>query len=211
MKMKILLSDVRFLGYTLFHPFNGFYELRFRRERNWFLIAFIFAVCGIVKIAGTHYSGFIVSEGHSQYGVSNWYLFLTAVFPYLLFAVANWSVTTLFDGNGSLGDVLMVLSYAMIPRLITDIVYIVASNFIISEELILLNALYIIGIVFFCFLTFSGLCVVHEYSPSKNIVTIIATAAAAVVIIFIGMLYLEIMGKVIGFITTITAEIMKRG
>ena len=211
MNLKIFASDLRFLWYALFHPFNGFYELRFRRNRNWLLIAGIYALCGIVKIISTHYTGFIVSGGESRYGVNNWYVFFTALFPYLLFAVANWSVTTLFNGNGSFSDVLMVLAYAMIPRLFMAVVYIIASNFVTSEELVLLNALYIIGIILFCFLVFAGLCVVHEYSARETIATLVATAAAAVVIMFIGMVYLEIMGKVIGFVTTVAAELMKRG
>jgi hypothetical protein len=210
MNLKVFADDLRFLGYTLLHPFDGFYELRFRRTRNWFLVAFVYALCGIVEIIKTHYSGFLVSEGSSVYGVNNWYVFVTALFPYFLFAVANWSITTLFNGNGSLADVVMVMAYALVPRLFLDIVYIIASNFIISEELILLYALYIIGIIFFCFFVFAGLCVVHEYSVAENIITIIATAAATVIIMFIGMLYLEIMGKIIGFVTTVATELMKR-
>ena len=95
MKLNIFADDLRFLGYTLFHPFDGFYELRFRRTRNWFLIALVYAFCGIVEILRTHYSGFLVSEGHSAYGINNWYVFVTALFPYFLFALANWSITTL--------------------------------------------------------------------------------------------------------------------
>jgi len=52
--------------------------------------------------------------------------------------------------------------------------------------------------------------VIHEYPAAKNIVTILATVAAAIVIMFLGMLYLEIMGKIIGFVTTVATEILKR-
>jgi hypothetical protein len=142
--------------------------------------------------------------------VNNWYVLLTALFPYFLFALANWSITTLFDGNGSLADVVMVLAYALVPKLFMDLVYLGVSNVIVLEELILLNALYIIGIALFCCLAFAGLCVAHEYSAGKNLVTIIATIVATVVILFIGMLYLELMGKIIGFVTTIVMELMKR-
>ncbi|MDR0553500.1 MAG: YIP1 family protein [Treponema sp.] len=209
MNLKTFAGDLRFLRYTLTHPFDGFYELRFRRSRNWILIALIYALCGITKLFKTYYSGFLLNGG-LVYGVNNWYVIAAALFPYFLFALANWSVTTLFDGSGSLSDVLEVLAYAQVPKLFFDIAYIIASNFITGEELILLNALYAAGILLFAFLVFAGLCVVHEYGAAKNIITIIATAAAAVTIVFIGMLYLEIMGKIISFAAAIIAELTKR-
>jgi hypothetical protein len=209
MRPAAFIEDLGFLSYTLLHPFDGFYELRFRRKRNWLLICFVYSLCGIMEILKAHYAGFLVNE-EGSFGVNNWYVLLTALFPYFLFALANWSITTLFDGNGSLADVMMVLAYALVPKLFMDLVYLGVSNVIVLEELILLNALYVIGIALFCFLAFAGLCVVHEYSAGKNLVTIVATLAATVVILFIGMLYLELMGKIIGFVTTIAMELMKR-
>ena len=50
----------------------------------------------------------------------------------------------------------------------------------------------------------------HEYLPAKNILTILATAAAALVILFIGMLYLQIMSKLVGFVSTVVLELANR-
>jgi hypothetical protein len=133
------------------------------------------------------------------------------VFPFLLFAVSNWAITSIFDGNGSFADVLMVLAYALVPKLIIDLFLIVLSNVVTQPEIFMLNAIAVIGIAIFAFLVFCGLCVVHEYSPSKCIVTLLATAAAAILIIFIGTVYLVLMSRLIGLITTVFAEITRRG
>jgi len=206
---KTFANDVEFLWYTLFHPFDGFYELRFRRKRNWWLITLIYAVEGILAILSTHYTSFLV-DPEGSFGVNNWFVLVTALFPYFLFALANWSVTTLFDGNGAISDIVLVLAYAMIPRQVTELLWILLSHVIILGELPLVQALFGFGNIYFCFLAFSGLCVIHEYPAAKNIVTILATVAAAIVIMFLGMLYLEIMGKIIGFVTTVATEILKR-
>lgn len=206
--MKSQSDDFRYLIYTVFHPFDGFYELRFRRKRNWVLIAAIYILYGILSILNQYYSGFLVTE--DSYQTNNWFLFLSSLFPFFLFAVANWSITTLFDGNGSLGDVLMVLAYALAPKILLDILYIILSNFVVNEELVIINVVHGFGVFLLCFLTFVGLCVVHEYMAAKNVVTIIATAASAAVITFIGMLYLQMMGKIIGFISTVALELLKR-
>ncbi|MDR1640122.1 MAG: YIP1 family protein [Clostridiales bacterium] len=205
-----LVSDLKFMLRTIGHPFDCFYELRFRQKTNWALVFCIYAACGLVAILRTYYAGFLISYDTQHYGVNNWQLFFSSLFPYFLFALANWSVTTLFDGNGSFAHVVMVLAYALVPKLVCDILYIAISRYVVLEELALLSAVSAIGLIFFCFLVFAGLCVVHEYSPLKNIATIAATAAAAVVILFVCMLYLQITGKVIGFFTTIFTEIMKR-
>jgi hypothetical protein len=210
MKLKTLTADFCYLWYTVFHPFNGFYELRFRRKRAWPLIALIYLLGGVTAIFEARYSGFLIRGGMDFYRTSNWSLFFTALFVYILFAGANWCVTTLFDGNGSLGDILMVLAYALLPRLVTDVLFVILSNFVISEEVILLYALRGAGIAVFCFLVFAGLCVVHQYSAAKNIVSLAATAVAIAVIMFIGMLYVEIMSKVIGFVTVAASELTKR-
>lgn len=109
-----------------------------------------------------------------------------------------------------MGDVLMVLAYALFPKLITDVLYTALSNVVVKEELAILNVIGGFGMVLFCFLTFCGLCVVHEYLPAKNVLTILATAAAALVILFIGMLYLQIMGKLVGFFSTVALELLNR-
>lgn len=112
--MKALWEDTRYLFYTLFHPFNGFYELRFHRRKNWVLIGLLYLLYGVVQILKTYYSGMLV--GADPYGTNNLVVFAFSLFPFLLFSLSNWSVTTLFDGNGKMGDVLMVLAYALISQ-----------------------------------------------------------------------------------------------
>lgn len=210
MKSTDFAGDFKFLFFTQIHPFNGFYELRFRRKRNWLLIIGILLVLGAEAILKARYSGFLIRGITSAYLVNNWFTFIAAIFPFFVFALANWSVTTIFGGNGSLGDVLMVLAYALIPKLLTGALFIFISNLVVSEELVFLIALDLMGTVYFCFLCFAGLCVIHEYSAAKNIITIAATVLAAVVIIFIGMLYFEVMGKIVSFFSTILNELLKR-
>jgi hypothetical protein len=209
MKSYTLAEDFRFLFYTLFHPFDGFYELRFRRQRNWILIGLIYALLGFLSILRVYYTGFLVSGTASVYGVNNWFVFGTALFPYFVFALANWSVTTIFNGNGSFSDILQVIAYSIIPKLIFDAFCLILSNFVINEEIMLLYAFNVMGMIFFGFIIFCGLCVIHEYTAVKNILAIAATLIAVVIIVFIAMLYLEVTGKIISFVTTIILEIFR--
>ncbi|MCL2404599.1 MAG: YIP1 family protein [Defluviitaleaceae bacterium] len=208
--MRTLGADLKFLLFTIFHPFEGFYELRFRRKRNWPLIVVLLLMVGIVEILGFYHIGMIARMSRGFY-INPLFAITTSVFPFVLFAVSNWSVTTLFDGNGKLGDVFMVMAYALAPKIVLDLAFIGLSNIVTIPELALLYAMVAAGYGIFVFLLFCGLCVAHEYNPAKCIVTILATIVSAVILVFIGAVYLILMGRLFGLITTVIAEITRRG
>ena len=97
--MKAFAEDCRFLFYTLFHPFDGFYELRFRRRKNWLLIASLLVLYALAEIFRQQYTGMIMRTWDT-YGLNGLLIFVSTLFPVVLFAVSNWSVTTLTEGNG---------------------------------------------------------------------------------------------------------------
>ena len=203
-------EDIKYIGYTCTHPFDGFYELRFRKKRNWIIIATVFLCVGLMTILQFYYSGMIVQTSRSFF-INPTFAIGASVFPFLIFAVSNWAITTVFDGNGGFGDILMVLAYALVPRLIFDLIHLGLSNIIIQPEMFMLGAVSVIGNVIFGFLVFCGLCVIHEYNPAKCIATLIATAAAAVLLIFLGVVYIILMSRIVGLVTTVFAEITRRG
>ncbi len=205
--MKSLVSDIKFIFYILVHPFDGFYEARFIRRKNYFLITLIYALCGFTEVIRMNYSGFMVRSWNTV-DVNNIFVFAAAIFPYIIFAVGNWSVTTLFDGNGKISDILMTLAYAMVPKIFCTLAGVLISNFVIREEIIILNAFIMIGTVYFVFITFVGLCVVHEYTASKTIGMAIATVLAMLILIFILLFYVSVMGKILSFVTTVLREVL---
>lgn len=207
--MTRLIEDGKYLFHVLLHPFDGFYEVKFERKRNYAIPVIILFICGIVGILSYQYTGFILNR-NPLFHMNSIVIFLTTLFPYLLFLLSNWSITTLFDGNGTMGDIFIVMSYALVPKLIFDIVGVILSNVIIQEEAVLLYSFMAIGTVWFCFLLYCGLCVTHEFTALTNIVTLIASFCSAVIIIFLTMLYFTLLGKMLGFVHAVFMELMKR-
>ena len=91
-----------------------------------------------------------------------------------------------------------------------NVVTTLLSNMIILEEGPILTAFRYIGIVWFCYLIFCGLCTIHEYTAGRNILTLFVTLVAAIIIIFLIILYFTLMDTVIGFVETVSTEISKR-
>ncbi|MCD8106164.1 MAG: YIP1 family protein [Lachnospiraceae bacterium] len=203
------MEELKNLRYTIFHPFVGFYEMKFRKKGSMALATALLVLYGLVSIFNTQYTGFIFNTFplHEMRSVQ---LFLLAVVPIVLFIVSNWSTTSLMNGSGNIRDIWMMTCYSLVPLILFDFTTTLLSNVVILEEGPIVTALNYIGVVWFCYLIFTGLCTIHEYTVSRNILTLLVTLVAAIIIIFLVVLYFTLMQTVIGFISTISAEISKR-
>lgn len=204
-----LLEDIKYLKYVIIHPFDGFYETKHNGKGNYTLATLILIAYGILGIFSTQYTGFIFNF-YPTFALNSFSLFMASILPVILFFISNWSSTTLMNGNGKLGDIYLVTCYSLLPLMIFDLITVLLSNIITLDEGPILMAFGYIGIVWFCFLIFAGLCTIHEYSVTKNILTLLITLIAAIIIIFICVLYFTLMEKVISFVNTVTIEISKR-
>lgn len=202
-------EELKNLFYTIFHPFDGFFEMKFRQKGSMILAMALLVLYGLVSIFNTQYTGFIFNEFplHQMKSVQ---LFLLAVVPVVLFIVSNWSTTSLMNGSGNIRDIWMMTCYSLAPLVLFDFVTTLLSNVIILEEGSILTAFHYIGVVWFCYLIFCGLCTIHEYTASRNILTLLMTLVAAIIIIFLVVLYFTLMQTVIGFVSTVMTEISKR-
>jgi hypothetical protein len=204
-----MAERIKLIPYLLFHPFDGFFEARFRNKGSRLLATAVLALYGIIQIITAQYTGFVNNFWH-LYDIESVDLIISGVLPVVLFIISNWSVTTLMNGNGRLKDVYMVTCYSLIPLIIFSLITTVVSNVLIIEELPILQAVNALGMVWFAFLLFSGLCVVHEFSPGRTVLSLFSTVVAALIMVFLIVLYLTLLDKVKSFIEVIAIEISKR-
>jgi hypothetical protein len=200
---------IAYLPFLIFHPFDGFYEARFRNKGSVPAATVLFFLYGLIQIFTAQYTGFINNYRH-LYGLQSAELFLSGTLPVALFIISNYSVITLMNGNGRFRDIYIVTCYSLSPLIFFGLISAVVSNVIIIEELPLLTAFYWIGIVWFLFLLFAGLCVVHEYTALQNVGALALTVVAAIVILFLSVLLLTLIDKLLGFFNVIAIELTKR-
>ena len=125
----------------------------------------------------------------------------------MLWAIANWCLTTLFDGEGSFKDIVIAVGYSLLPVILTLIPTTFASNFMVSSEIDVLNFITNVGLIWAGLLIFTGMMVTHDYSIGKNLVTTIGTLIGIIFIMFISVLFVTLLGKVVSFVTNIITEI----
>ncbi len=209
MKNKIFKEQLHYLKYAMFHPFDGFYEIKYRGKGSALIASVILILYGIMQCVSYQYTGFVMNM-NAIFQMNSISIFISALSVFLLFTVSNWTITTLFNGKGNMRDIFIVLGYSVVPMLLLNGVTVFISNFVITEEVIIVRSLQGIGVVWFVFILLAGLCIIHEYSFAVNIKTLLATAVAAFIIVFLGILFFSLMERMYYFVMTVAQEMVRR-
>lgn len=209
MKNEMIKEKLYYLKYALLHPFDGFYEIKYRNKGSLKIATIILVLYGIMQCVSYQYTGFVMNY-NAIFQMNSISIFVSALSVLLLFTVSNWTITTLFNGKGNMKDIYTVLCYSLLPMLLMNGITVFISNFVIKEEVIILRSLQGIGVAWFIFVLLAGLCIIHEYSFAVNIKTLLATAVAAFIIIFLGILFFTLLERMYYFIMSVAQEAIRR-
>ena len=194
--------------YVIFHPFDGFYDLK-HEHRGSVRASFVFIGAAILtffyQAVGVGYVMNPTREFSSLLTQA-----LSVLVPLVLFMVANWCLTTLFDGEGSLKDIFIASSYSLLPIPILIIPATILSNFVTVTESSLITMFTVIAFIWLGILLFLGTMVTHDYSIGKNFLTIFATVVGMVCIMFLAILFVTLIGKLVSLVANIVTELQFR-
>lgn len=208
-KENKIFKDLKYPFYVIFHPFDGFWDLKYeKRGKAWVSTLLILSTI-IVMTLERALTGFAVSSTPG-FKIDLIYQFKLILVPLVLFIVSNMSITTLMDGKGSFKDLYIASGYVLLPFVVIKLPLVLLSNILTQTEasyLILLNAIAIIWVIF---LIFCALMSIHEYTAGKAIATIILTIVAMVIICFICVLFFSLFSELIGFLYTLFREMLYR-
>ena len=135
---------------------------------------------------------------------------ITAVLPYVMWAVSNWCFSSLMDGDGKLSDVMMVTAFATLPMTICNLIQIPLSHFLSSAEGSIFTFIGSLGMVWGYLYVFLAMIIVHQYSVAKGIGTTILTIVGMAVIAFVAILIFFLLQQVTSFFMEIGTEVIFR-
>ena len=209
--MRMSHEFVKFPLHLIVHPFDGYWDLKYERNnRHNLIVSFVILfLMVIMNVMSNQYSGFLVhlynpDETNSLMEV------VYVVLPLLFWCVANWSLTTLMDGEGKFVEIFTSTCYALVPMIIIHFPWIWLSNVISLQE----RAFYLFStsaaVLWSAFLLFVGNMTVQQYSPLKTIGTIILTVVAMGFMAFICLLFFGLIQQMASFVEVIYQEITLR-
>ena len=127
---------------------------------------------------------------------------------FVLFSVANWSVTCLMDGEGRFADILTVVGYALLPLIITWLPSTALSWFIAANEQAFYYLFIWAGAIWSGFLIITGLMTVHAFSLGKTFLSLLLTAVSICIIIFVALMLVNLLNQLLTFIRSVYTEII---
>lgn len=205
---KTFGQELLFGFHLIFHPFDGFYDLKHER-RGSVRAALVFVGVAILTM---FYQG--IGQGYVLNPTGKmttiWAQAMAVVIPLVLFIVANWCLTTLFEGEGSFKDIFIASGYALLPMPLLLIPATIISNWVTTTEAAIVSMISVIAFIWVGLLLFFGTMVTHDYSLGKNFITILGTIVAMAFIVFLVLLFSMLLTKMVSLVTNIVTEIQYR-
>jgi len=205
---KNVKEELVYSIHVMTHPFDGFWDLKHEQRgsaRGAYILLVITILSFFYQAVGT---GYIFAGDTSTVDV---FMTLASVaVPLLLWVIANWCLTTLFDGEGTLKDVFIASCYSLTPLPLFIIPTTLISNVLVSEEATIITMLNSIAFFWMGILLFFGMMITHGYSIGKGALTALGTIVGMVFIMFIAVLFSTLVTKVITFVYSIVDEIQYR-
>ncbi len=210
-KIKDFLVCYKYGFYIMRHPFDGFWDMKFEARGTMASATGILITVLVLNIISLFKTGYIVS-GNNSLSMTN--ILVHGVFsvllPVSLWCIANWSMTSLMNGSGTLKNIYMFTCYSLTPFIIGMPILMILSNILTVDELGLYTILQMLIYIWVGYLIFCGTLSVHQYTALKTVGTIIFTIVAMAVIVFLFLLCITIIQQITGFIALLTEEISLR-
>ena len=205
---RTFVEELLYGFHLMLHPFDGFWDLKHER-RGSVRAAVVYIV---VTILTFYYQsigqGYLLNPTGAYSSI--WMQAIGVLVPLMLFVLANWCLTTLFEGEGSFKDIFVACSYSLLPLPLLIIPATIASNVVTLSEMGIISMLSTIAFIWLGMLIFFGTQVTHDYPMLKNVITVLGTAVGMVFIIFIALLFSTLVGKMVSLVTNIITELQYR-
>ena len=202
-------DSIRYALHVITHPFDGFWDL-VHEKRGTMAAAhtflFLFLIIRVLKLMLTNFQ--FISAPVQYINVLE--EMGSLLLPFIVLCIANWAMTTLFEGKGRFKDIYMAMCYALVPYIIIQLPMILISNMLTYEEGSLYSVMINFSVIWSAFLAFVGLMEIHDYGPGKTFIFIIVTIVGAAVILFLVLVFFSLLSDAVAFFVSFYREIVFR-
>lgn len=203
------LKSLKFALYCITHPLDGFWDLTHEKRGTYAAANTILFLTLLIRVLKLRYTSFIFITVYWE-GINIFLYIASVAFPLAMFVVGNWGLTTLFDGKGRLGQVYMASCYALTPYPLIQFPLMIFSNFVTVDEAEFYSVISVISLVWAAMLMIAAMGQIHEFSAGKNMLFMVASLFAMLVIVFILLLFFSMISQGIAYFISLAKEIMFR-
>ena len=202
-------QELKLLSRVMLHPSDVFNEIKQKKRGSVLIGLILIIVYYITATLKETESGFLF-KSPSNTSFNSALILLQTVGIVLLWTICNWAVCTLQDGKGKMREIFIVTSYSLVPLIISNIVYTIASNMILASEAAFLSIFLTVMQLFTAFILIVGTIVIHDYTFGKFVGTTLLSVFGILIVIFLAIVIVILVQQVFMFIGTIYREFMYR-
>ena len=208
-KQVDLYQKYKYSKYTMFHPFDAFWDIKHEKRGDLKTATLLLALFTILYGVRAQYSGYVVTKTISS-EENALFSCLMILLPLAFAIIANWCLTTLMDGKGTMKDIYIVVCYSLRPYITFSIPLFIMSHVLTGEEAMFYTVFDSIALIWVLGLIFFGWLVVHDYSLSKGILSVIGTLIGICLIIFMLLLAISVIQNISSFALDLYKELSLR-
>lgn len=205
----LTISRGKYPLYCMLHPFKGFERMKEDKKGSLPMALALLAVFFVISIVSRQATGFQFNTNR----VDQFNIFVQCgktVGVVLIFVLANWMVSTIMDGKGTLKEVLIFGGYALMPYIVCTIPAVLISNIAVANE----HAFYMmfLGVI----QAWMVLCIlmavkeVHQFTVTKTLFVTLLTIIGIVLLMAIIAIVYSMFVQMFAWISTIANELLLR-
>ncbi len=203
------LSERAWIKHVIFHPFEGFEDLRWKKAGSLLFANIVIFLWFIGAVLCERFYGkqFVIAD-IDEFSIFP-FIVRTIVF-FLAGVISNWAVCTLLDGEGSARKIYIYSAYALVPYVVQLYARTLLSHFLIRDEEVFLIIIETVGTLWSGLLIFMAIKAVHQFSVSKTIWSLLLTIAGIMLIMLFLVLMILLFQQVYVFIAEVYTELEYR-
>lgn len=193
--------------YVLSHPFKAFDDIKYYNDGSVALGVIAFVGYAWMSLINVQYGGFMTNFVNMD-EINIIMILLSSVLPFIIFVVANWTIGVLIDGKGNMTHIFKVISYSLYPSIFLMLIGTILSNIVTLDEVAFVGVLFSLANLIFVIYTFIGIIMVHQFTFTKAVASVVLSIISMLIIIFVGLLLVTLVSGFVNDIITIISEVM---
>lgn len=202
-------ESLKYSLYVLTHPFDGFWDLIHEKRGSMAAAHTLLILTFLTNLWSMRFTNFMFNDVRWE-RINIWQQVLGILAPLLIYCLANWCLTTLFDGKGRLRDIYMGMCYSLTPYIILVNPVTIISNFVTDEEGAFLAYFQALALIWAAVWILISVMQIHDYSLFKAIMAIAFSIVGMMIIVFLIMLFFSLVSDAVAFFISIGKEILFR-
>jgi len=208
-KFVAYLQKLKYALHVIVRPGDGFWDLKHEKRGDLWSATTILALVMLTFILARQYTGFPFNMADPR--EMNIYMEIASVLvPFFLWCGVNLALTSIMDGKGSFREIYITTAYALVPIILIHAPLILVSRVITLDEGAFYYVFQVFAVIWAVFLLLVGMSVIHDYRFGKNIFTSGLTVVGIGVVIFLALLFVNVLAQLLGFVDTIWTEVTFR-